>query len=207
MWKQWKEIWKNKKLKGKETMVVLILIGALLAVIALPTDKKGEEEGEARTNQDIECSEEFQGREAYEQQLETRLEEILSQMEGVGKVEVMITLSASARAVVEKDVSLQEENSSSGAKESMNSVWGEMTGNGAENESTGISKEETTVYADTSQGSTPYVIQEIYPEVEGVLVVAEGGGDSYINLSIVESIQALFDVDVHKIKIVKMNTD
>ena len=63
------------------------------------------------------------------------------------------------------------------------------------------------MYADTEEGSIPYVVQEIYPQVEGVLVVAEGGDNSSVILAITDAIQALFGVDVHKIKIVKMNTN
>ena len=67
-----------------------------------------------------------------------------------------------------------------------------------------MAKEEVTVYSDTTAGNIPYVVQEIYPEVEGVLVVAEGGGDSYVNLAITDAIQALFGIEAHKIRVVKM---
>lgn len=185
---QVKNILNKKKWQGKEIMIVLIIIGIILVVLAIPTEKKETEEEE----QNVSVSEEEQGleRDRYEEQLEERLEEILFQMEGVGRVEVMITLEASAREVVEKDISTQQ-----GVVQQENT-----------DENT-VSKEETTVYSDTDVGNIPYVVQEIYPEVEGVLVVAEGGDDSYVNLAIVDAIQALFGIDVHKIKIVKMNTN
>ena len=42
------------------------------------------------------------------------------------------------------------------------------------------------------------------PQVEGVAVSAEGGGNAKTVQNITEAIQALFGIEAHKIKIVKM---
>ena len=178
----------KKKMTGKEIMIVIIIIGMILAVLAIPTGKSSEEETpEAQQVENMSIE-----REAYEEQLEERLESVLCQMEGVGRVEVMITMEASAREVIEKDASTEQ---------SYNSESTEAYSDSS------VKKDESTVYADTEEGSIPYVVQEIYPQVEGVLVVAEGGDNSSVILAITDAIQALFGVDVHKIKIVKMNTN
>ena len=63
----------------------------------------------------------------------------------------------------------------------------------------------STVYAETEDGSqTPYISSETYPEIRGVLVVAKGGGDPVIVQQIQEAVMALFHVDAHKIKVLKM---
>jgi stage III sporulation protein AG len=41
--------------------------------------------------------------------------------------------------------------------------------------------------------------------VQGILVVAQGGGDSLVRQSILQSLQALFSLEAHKITIVKMS--
>ena len=183
-----KALLEKKKWKGKDLMIVLIIIGALFAILAIPTGKKEDTEEIESVLQSENGT--FNPKD-YEEELEMRLEEILSQMEGVGYVEVMITLEASTKEVIEKDLSTNQ---------SVNQTTEMQT------DST-VSKEETTVFSDTNAGTVPYVVQEIYPEVEGVLVVAQGGDDSSVKLAITDAIQALFGVDVHKIKIVKMNTD
>ena len=66
------------------------------------------------------------------------------------------------------------------------------------------SREETVYEEDGSRGKSPYVISETNPKVEGVLVIAEGGGNSRIKQEILEAAQALFGIEAHKIKIVKM---
>ena len=184
-----KALLEKKKWKGRDLMIVIMVIGALFAVLALPTEK--EEKKDTQNDTEALAEETFSPK-AYEEELELRLEEILSRMEGVGRVEVMITLKASAKEVVEKDMFTQQ---------SINNNDMEIQTDSS------VTKEETTIYSDTDAGNVPYVVQEIYPEVEGVLVVAQGGDDSYVNLAITDAIQALFGVDVHKIKIVKMNTD
>lgn len=39
--------------------------------------------------------------------------------------------------------------------------------------------------------------------VEGIAVIAQGGGDSVVIQKITEVIQALFDIEPHKIKVIK----
>jgi stage III sporulation protein AG len=64
--------------------------------------------------------------------------------------------------------------------------------------------QENTIYSTEGSDSVPYVVMRMLPRVEGVLVVAEGAGNGTVNKSVTEMIQALFDVEVHKIKVVKM---
>ena len=65
---------------------------------------------------------------------------------------------------------------------------------------------ETTVYARSDGDETPFVNRAILPQIDGVLIVAEGGDDSEVRKNISESVEALFGLDAHKIKIVKMKT-
>ena len=43
------------------------------------------------------------------------------------------------------------------------------------------------------------------PRIAGVLVVAEGGADTAVKQNISEAVMALFQIDVNRIKVVKMN--
>ena len=116
-------IW-NKLLENKKNQwLILLLVGILLVVIAIPT-KSGTEEKSVGDLKEWRTSE-----------TEQRLENILSQMQGIGEVHVMITY--------------KQEN-----------------------------------------------------EVEGVVVVAEGGEQGVTVQKITEVVRALFDVDSHKIKVI-----
>lgn len=66
--------------------------------------------------------------------------------------------------------------------------------------------ENDTVYEKDARGNqSPYVTTEVYPKVTGVLVVAQGGDDPVIVQKIQEAVEALFQVEAHKIKVMKMN--
>ena len=125
--------------------------------------------------------------------LEERLESLLASMEGVGNVKVMVTLDSSREQVVEKDIpstmdTTKETDSTGGSRDVINSR-----------------QEETTVYVTDSAGNkTPYVSKIREPSIEGVTVVAQGGGNAVIQKNITEVIQALFGIEAHKIKVVKM---
>ena len=47
--------------------------------------------------------------------------------------------------------------------------------------------------------------QILYPQVEGVLVSCEGAGRGSVNAEITEALQALFNLDAHKVKVLSMN--
>lgn len=134
----------------------------------------------------------FSSTEEYAAYLERRLEDTLSQISGVGTVQVMITLKATQELVLEKD---QQTQSSSTTEEDSQ---------GGSRSSHQISRSESTVYH-SSGNSEPYVVKTLLPQVEGVVVVAQGAGTGTINRSITDVVQALFDVEAHKVKVVKMD--
>lgn len=181
-WKKWK----------KDQWLIVFLAGVLLLVIAIPTgSNKNEEDADAgaisKTTQKTEQSQDA----SYEDQLENRLEEILGRVDGVGQVQVMITLKDKGESVVEKD-----------KESSYQTVKGDAeTGTQTIEQQTS----ETTVYENQTEEGGPFVAKENAPEIEGVLVVAQGGDNAVTAQNISEAIQALFDIEVHKIKIVKMN--
>ncbi|MCD8218355.1 MAG: stage III sporulation protein AG [Clostridiales bacterium] len=183
--KDLKNLWKKKKLK-KDQCLILFLAGVLLLVIAFPSScgESSSEGGE--TDALLEISDTVTVSD-YEAEMEERLAEVLSRMDGVGAVEVMITFQDSGETVVEKDVTYSQEESSS--KEDGTS-------------DTRTESSEATVYTDSEE--EPFVSKEIVPAIEGVLVVAEGGGNSTVASDISEAVEALFGLEAHKIKVVKM---
>ena len=51
----------------------------------------------------------------------------------------------------------------------------------------------------------PFVSKELLPKVEGILIVASGGDNQKVKQNISEAVLALFQVEAHRIKIVKMS--
>ena len=181
--------WKKLNFKDKNTWLILGIVGVLLLVIAMPVDRPGQKDTEgAQTQQSASDTAAQTGQEPVDDTtaaLEKRLEETLSLIDGAGKVRVMITLKDTGEKVVEKDVTRRTDADAGG------------TGNSDLSQSSVYEKEGST--------ETPYVSNEMTPQVEGVLVVAQGGGNSLVKQNILQSVMALFPLEAHKITIVKMS--
>ncbi len=130
----------------------------------------------------------------YVSEMENKLENVLKKVSGVGEVKVAITLKGSRQRIPLKDSTTEQE--------SLNEVDGE----GGSRTDEKVKKEEETILVDGEDGkSEPYIIQEKEPEIEGVLVIAEGGDDAGLQMEIMEAVEVLFNVPAHKVKVMKMS--
>ena len=94
-----------RKIK-KDKWLIILLVGLLLVVIAMPvSDIKSDQTQDEQQVQKAENALE----DTYTDALETRLENALAKVEGVGNVKVMITLASSSEKVVEKDREMTSE--------------------------------------------------------------------------------------------------
>lgn len=183
----------------KDRLLIMFLTGILFLVIAVPfPDKTDKENGTVyshkRSGSSTENSSEDGNTEAYAEYLERKLATALSEVQGVGETEVMITMASSSEKILGAD----SESESESVKESDSQGGSRST---IQNRSS-----QTAIYdgEDGSQG-TPYVTKELTPEVSGVIVIAEGGDDPVVVQNIIEAVQALFEIDTHKIKVMKRN--
>ena len=49
--------------------------------------------------------------------------------------------------------------------------------------------------------------KELSPKIEGVVVIADGGENAVVKENISSAVQALFDIEQHKIRIMKKQTN
>ena len=215
-WKQWVKDKGLEKWFRRDNFIVLVLAGILLFIVALPVKDKDEGAMEEKLSNEEKAAEQtllsyealndaeqsgvagqmskMSGTdEDYVAYLEKRLTDSLSQMADVGKVKVMITLKESGELVLEKDSvttrSDTEENDGQGGSRTISEA----------------TFEENTIYSTEGAYSEPYVVKVYAPKIEGVLVVAQGAGSGTVNRTIVTIVQALFGVEAHKVKVVKMD--
>lgn len=128
---------------------------------------------------------------SYEKELEERVRTILSHVEGVGKVEVMILLKTMGETVFhtdrESNCSRTEEKDSAGGTRSVMSE----------------EKRESVRFYEGSKEQTPVISKELRPEIEGIIISAQGGGSALVQTEISEAMEALFGLPAHKIKVLK----
>lgn len=167
------EIKKLIQKAGLMRLVLVVLCGVLLLFLSYSGHE--DEPDIQSADSSLVQSEVTTTLEDYKRAREDELEELLQKVEGVGSVEAMITLKASNEKVMLKD--------------SVNK---------------GETNEEKTVLVENSdRDSAPYIVQEREPEIEGVVIVCQGGYDSVIKREITDAVGALFSIESHKIKIMK----
>ncbi len=193
----------KKKISLKEIglpkLAMIFVAGILLILLSVPNIFGKEEANKKTPDADIQLQQNETNTTSYDSNtyiadMEERLENILRKVNGIGDVEVMLTLKTSKEQVALKD--------SPYTKEGLNEVDGE----GGSRTDNNIQREESTVLMTNEDGKTvPYIIQEYEPKVEGVVVIAEGGDDVRIIKDIMDAVEVLFDVPVHKVKVMKMS--
>lgn len=130
----------------REQWLICGLAGLLLLVIAAPVKQKEQKKTQEKTtvSQTQEQTDD-QIRQSYEKQLES----VLSQVEGVGAVQVAVAMESTGKKQVEKD-SPEDTSTSS-----------EKGDSGTQRSSQTVTTGETTVYEDTGDGDR----HPIYPQV------------------------------------------
>ncbi|MEN6412562.1 MAG: hypothetical protein ABFC84_07340 [Veillonellales bacterium] len=126
---------------------------------------------------------------SYEESLEGKLANILSQVKGAGTVTVNITLENGstqehAKNIVRESKVIQEKDTSGGVR---------TTTETKENEQILLSKENGV--------DKPVMVREIKPVIKGVLVIAEGAYDSTVKVNLTKAVEAGLGVPSYKITI------
>ena len=181
----------NNKKNIENLVVFLILL--IITVFAINTiwNKDEEQTEEANTYKVLANNENDDSNilETNEYGLETKLEDILSKMNGVGNVKVLITYSQTSSVIPmyseTESVSLTEETDSGGGTRKQ--------------ESSNINKEVIT------DGNNKAITQTVVlPKVEGAIVIAEGGGNVTTKANIIQAVASVTGVATYKVQVFEM---
>lgn len=171
-----KETVKNDK---KLTMLIIIgIFGVLLLIVSEITDKPQSTENTKTDTKTVTQAE-------YEKELEERLENIVSSVDGAGRAQVMITLKSS------------EEN-----KYAINSSSENQTSDGKSQSKS----ENDYVVIDSSSGDSCVILRTESPQIQGVVVVCDGGDNSKVKNDVTNAVSALLGINVNHISVLKMKT-
>lgn len=205
--KRWIGIWKNLSKKDKYMLLFGIGIAIILWNVSKENDKIGIIIPQEKEINDI--SQEIVARDVgferndlrmvgdiseYQGELEKRVEKILSKMEGVGNVSVLITLASDGNIIVEKDQSMDQ------TKDVTNDAAG-----GNQTKEVLEKQENTLMYENEVGKEVPYVRSRSMPQVQGIMIVCDGGDKIEVVVKITSAMEALFGIESHKIVIVKRN--
>lgn len=191
---------------GKDKWLILLAVGMIILILTFPSGShiagKVEQTAENKKQTVLQqglVTEPADGtsvvsagaNRTYEEQLEARVMKILKTVDGVGQVEVMIVLKSSEEKVLRVD------------KNSSDSSTDEKDSTGGTRKITSGEKQETTILTGSGENTSPIVEKEIRPEIEGIIISAQGGGSPTVKAEISSAMEALFNLPPHKIKVLK----
>lgn len=199
-------MWKSNLKMSKEKWLLILVCGVILLILSFPTGGRAKSgnpfstsgstsnsgTGDAlKTGSSAKIQSSQNEEREYEKLMEDRVKAILKNVDGVGAVDVMITLKSSKEKVLRVD------------KEKSRSSTEEKDSTGGTRNSMSEEIKETTLTGGSGTTGEPVVEKEIQPEIEGIIISAQGGGSSVVRSEISQAMEALFDIPVHKIKVLK----
>ncbi len=125
--------------------------------------------------------------------LEEKLEDILQNIDGVGKVKVLLTYSESSKLQT-----MYNEDSKVSDTE-------ETDKNGGNRKITENSTKKEVIYKEVSGEKIPVTQSIIQPKIEGAIITAAGASSSSVKASIIQAVEAATGLATHKIQVFQMS--
>ena len=191
---------RDHKRKIENLVVFVILI--IVTLIVINQIWNGQEEGkQSMQNEEVDdkvlASQEITENmvsSSSSTDLESNLETILGNIEGVGKVKVLITYSESSQTVP-----MFNEDTSISATEETDTNGGSRK----------ISQENTkkeVIYQEVDGEKIPITQSVIMPTIEGAIITAVGAGNATVKSNIIQAVEAATGLATHKIQVFPMAT-
>lgn len=169
-----KETVKKAIVSDSKKIKIIVAVGLIGIVLIFASDLLS-----ISQDKQTQSSDESISYEQYTDQLEDKLMQIISSIDGVGECQVMITLENTTESVYATDVEVKNDDTSTNQKD------------------------EYVIY-DSENGETPVLIKEYLPKVQGVTVVCTGGENIAVKERIIESVTSLFNIPANRVSVSKI---
>lgn len=170
----------------KATTIILVLGLAGIALLFLSefigqgSNSSGKPNSSSATTQE------------YEAQIEHRLEEIIGQINGVGRVKVLVTIESGVENVYETDNKGSADETKNGGDSS-----------GQVQQST-TSESSHVIIDDGNGGQKALLTTQLQPKILGVVVVCDGGNNPDVKENVIDSVSTALGVPTNRISVNKM---
>lgn len=126
-------------------------------------------------------------------ELETKLENILSKIQGVGEVNVFINYSESSEIVP-----MYNEN-----KKTSNTQETDTSGGTRVTQQEDSQKE--IIYEEKNNTKSPITQRVVEPKIEGAIITAKGASNADVKTNIIQAVEAATGLATHKIQVFEKN--
>ena len=204
--KEGEEVTERSNKKKIENIVVflILLIVTLIVINVIWNDNNNNESNssENRVDSNKKLAETTQSSGDTEEvsntstgnELVSDLEDILSNINGVGKVKVMITYAETSKTIPVYNEESSEENTE------------ETDSEGGTRKVTQTDTKKEVIYEETDNGSTIITQSIVSPTIEGAIITAEGANDATVKTNIIQAVGAVTGLATHKIQVFEMSS-
>jgi len=181
----------------KKTIVNIagaLVLGIILLMISSSLFSRDDSEWEPSDEEAISyVSTPIEQNNSFEAVLERRLEEALTKIDGAGEVKVMLTLSHGREIIVAEDKTTNE------------SITRDLgaEGEGKTTETSSIDARKIIITGGDGV-SKPLVLREVQPQIEGAIIIAEGGDDIVVKQALTSAAVAVLGLQASRIQVFRM---
>jgi len=202
----WKEKWKQALLPSGEggekaqkrkienlvvfIVILIICIFVINSIWSPSKEKSNSERTETAERKLAQTQEQEEG--TKEQTVSSNLEDILSRIQGVGKVKVLLTYSQTSSTIP-----MYNENSKQTTTEETDTAGGERK----------VVEEDTqkdVIFQETNGSKIPVTQSVLNPKIEGAIITATGAGNIEVKTNIIQAVEAVTGLATHKIQVFEM---
>ena len=176
---------KNKKIENLVVFLIILVITLVIINNIIKDDNKKEDVD--YTNAELAKNVQYTSTES--DNLEKRLENILSKLDGVNDVSVLITYSESSTIIP-----MYNENKKTSTTEETDQTGGKRTIQSEDNEKNVV----------TGSDSNPITQKNITPKIEGAIIAAKGANNANVKANIISAVEAVTGLATHKIQVFEM---
>lgn len=154
-------------------IVFVMIVGIILTVISSSGSESEEKEQISLQTDKIFNESEYTG------QLENKLEEMISLINGAGETKVIVTLECDYETVYAKDGSIEKDNDST-------------------------DEDSEYIIIDSRDVQGGLVLKTVTPKIRGVAVVCAGGDSMYVKSAVTDLLSAVLDIGTNHISVSKL---
>lgn len=184
----------NNKKKIENIVVFIIIL--IVTIVAINYIWNGEKKNQStdKVPQTEEKNEVVQvNSEITPDESEKKLANILSNIQGVGKVKVLLTYSETSTYVPVYNENSKQSNTT------------ETDSSGGSRTIAEIDSQKEIIYKEDSSGNKEPVTKSIIsPKIEGAIITAEGADNAEVKTNIIKAVEAATGLATHKIQVFKM---
>ena len=187
----------NKKNIENLLVFLVLLIITVIAINVIWGEDNTKKEQEEYSNSYKELAQTIDNtisnnQEINEYNLEEKLEDILSKITGVGKVNALITYSTTSEIVA-----MYNEKYTSNTTE-------ETDTNGGNRKIEEIDTTKEIIFEETGGEKNPITQKVIMPKIEGAIITAEGAGNIDVKTNIIQAVSAATGLSAYRIQVFQM---